>query len=188
MMRIFLSVGALLLFFVSVDVAQTASGIPNPEIDMKGFLETAKEAALHREKRRLTEDQFIKMSETPGVIVLDARSKEMFDLLHIDGAVNLSFPDIAVDSLAKLLPDKNATILIYCNNNFKNTVVKETAVTDPFPRKIATASLNLSTYVSLYSYGYRNIYELGPLLDLKTTKIKMASSNNEKKSTDELSF
>ena len=34
-----------------------------------------------------------------------------------------------------------------------------------FPTKRADASLNLSTYIALYSYGYRNVYELGPLLD-----------------------
>jgi len=33
------------------------------------------------------------------------------------------------------------------------------------------ASLNLSTYTSLKAYGYNNIYELGPLLNISTTKI-----------------
>jgi hypothetical protein len=41
---------------------------------------------------------------------------------------------------------------------------------------MAIASLNLSTYISLYSYGYRNIYELGPLLDVQTTKLELVSS------------
>ncbi len=45
-----------------------------------------------------------------------------------------------------------------------------------FPAKIAPASLNLSTYISLYTYGYRNVYELGPLLDAKTTKLKLVAS------------
>jgi hypothetical protein len=41
---------------------------------------------------------------------------------------------------------------------------------------MATASLNLSTYISLYTYGYRNVYELGPLLDVKTTKLELVKS------------
>jgi hypothetical protein len=49
--------------------------IPNPSIDMKGYLKIANEAAEYREARRLTEDEFIKMSREPGVIILDARSK-----------------------------------------------------------------------------------------------------------------
>lgn len=146
--------------------------IPNPAMDMKGFLRVAQQAAKHRESRRLTEEEFIKLSREPGVIVLDARSKEKYDELHIAGAVNLSFPDITVASLQSLLPDKNARILIYCNNNFKNAE-------RPFPTKSADASLNLSTYISLYSYGYRNVYELGPLLDIKATKLDLVPSGSK---------
>jgi hypothetical protein len=153
--------------------AQKTAEIPNPSIDMKGYLRFASEAAEHREKRRLTEEDFIKKSREAGVIVLDARSKQKYDELHIKGAINLSFPDITVESLAKMFPDKNATILIYCNNNFVNAE-------DAFPRKMATASLNISTYISLYTYGYRNVYELGPLLDVETTKIDLVKSNKER--------
>ena len=143
--------------------------IPNPAIDMDGYLRTAKEAAAHRESHRLTEDEFIRMSREPGTIILDARSREKFDELHISGAINLSFPDITIESLNRVLPDKNARILIYCNNNF-------TGAEQAFPTKRITASLNLSTYISLYTYGYRNVYELGPLLDVKTTKLDFAGS------------
>ena len=148
---------------------QKAREIPNPAIDMKGYLRVAEEAAEYREKRRLTEDEFLKMSRKPGVTVLDARSKQKYEELHIKGAVNLSFPDITVESLATLFPDKDQKILIYCNNNFRNA-------DDAFPRKMAIASLNLSTYISLYTYGYRNVYELGPLLDVKRTKLDLVMS------------
>lgn len=151
---------------VKADTTRTAKAvINNPAIDMKGYLAVALEAAKHRESRRLTEDEFIQMSREFGTIILDARSQEKYNELHIKGAVNLSFPDITVESLNGRLPDKNARILIYCNNNF---VGEQKA----FPTKIATASLNLSTYIALYSYGYRNIYELGPLLDVKTSKLE----------------
>ncbi len=59
-------------------------------------------------------------------------------------------------------------MLIYCNNNFHEAP-------KPFPSKIPTASLNLSTYISLYTYGYRNIYELGPQLDPKLSKLPFES-------------
>ena len=36
---------------------------------------------------------------------------------------------------------------------------------------MASASLNLSTFVSLYDYGYRTVYELGPLIDIKDSKL-----------------
>lgn len=145
------------------------SPIPNPAIDMDSFLRLSKEAADHRATRRLTEDEFLKMAAEPGTLVLDARSKEKYDLLHIRGAVNLSFPDITVASLKEVIPDTNTRVLIYCNNNFKNA---EKA----FPEKRPAASLNLSTYVTLYTYGYRNVYELGPQLDPTESKLPFESS------------
>jgi Rhodanese-like domain len=144
--------------------ADRKDSAPNPAIDMEGYLKVSREAATHRESRRLSEADFIRMSREAGTIVLDARSKEKYDLLHIQGAINLSFPDIAVDSLKKTLPDTSARILIYCNNNFKNAE-------EPFPSKLPRASLNLSTYIALYSYGYRNIYELAPQIDPKDSKL-----------------
>jgi hypothetical protein len=154
----------LLVLLAFCSVTAQAQEIRNPAIDMAGYLKVAFEAAQHREGRRLTEEQFIRMSAEPGTVVLDARSKERFDELHVKGALHLSFPDIAVESLARLLPDKDARILIYCNNNFANAP-------GPFPVKRIDASLNLSTYIALYSYGYRNVYELGPLVDLKDSKL-----------------
>jgi len=40
-----------------------------------------------------------------------------------------------------------------------------------FPSKAPGASLNISTFVNLTTYGYTNVYELGPLVDVKTTKL-----------------
>jgi len=144
--------------------AQQAGTIDNPRIDMTAYLAVAQEAAQHRESRRVTEEEFLAMSREPGTIVLDARSREKYAQLHVRGALNLPFPDIAVASLDQLIPDRDTRILIYCNNNFANAEI-------PFPTKRIDASLNVSTYVSLYSYGYRNVYELGPYVDLEDSKL-----------------
>src|SRR6266850_5255537 len=96
----------------------TAMAQDNPAIDMPGYLRIAGEAARHRRTRRVSEAEFIRMSREPGTVILDARSREKYDELHVRGAIHLSFPDIAVESLKRLIPDKNTRILIYCNNNF----------------------------------------------------------------------
>jgi len=83
--------------------------------------------------------------------------------------VNLPFTDFTAASLAGVIPAKDAKILIYCNNNFLGSPVA-------FASKTATASLNLSTYTSLKAYGYDQIFELGPLLDVSKTKIPFAGS------------
>jgi len=140
----------------------------NPAIDMKGYLEVSREAAAHRQSRLLSEEDFIRMSREPGTVVLDARSREKFDELHVRGATSLPFPDIAIESLKAAIPDKRTRILIYCNNNFANAE-------GPFPAKIARASLNLSTYIALFSYGYHNVYELEPLIDIRSSKLPFVS-------------
>ena len=109
------------------------------------------------------------MSRQRGSIVLDARSREKYDELHVKGAINLSFPDIAIESLARVIPDKNTRILIYCNNNFEGAE-------GPFPKKIASASLNLSTFIALYNYGYRNVWELAPLIEIGKAKLEFEST------------
>ena len=149
---------AVLLVPIYARPAEVA-GAANAAIDMPAYLRLASEAARHRESRRLSERDFMRMSETPGTLILDARSRQRYDALHIKGALNLSFPDLTVASLAHAIPDKSARILIYCNNNFVNA-------DSAFPIKLPAASLNLSTYVALYTYGYRNIYELGPVIDI----------------------
>jgi hypothetical protein len=144
--------------------------IRNPAIDMAGYLRVSQDAAQHRESRRVSEDAFIRMSREPGTVILDARSREKYDELHVKDAIHLSFPDIAIESLKRVLPDTTTRILIYCNNNFENAE-------GPFPKKLMTASLNLSTYIALYNYGYRNVYELGPLIDIRKTKIEFEGTS-----------
>ena len=141
----------------------------NPAIDVASYLRISRQALDYREPRRLTEDDFMRMSREPATVVLDARSKQKYDELHIKGAINLSFPDIALGSLKELLPDKDVRILIYCNNNFRNAE-------GPFPSKLPSASLNLATYIALYDYGYRNVYELGPQLDIDQSAIEFESA------------
>ncbi len=169
---------------------QRPNGDPlaNPNIDFAAHIVTAQNAQQHRETRRLSEADFLKASQEPGVIVLDARSKEMYDLLHVKGAINLSFPDIDIESLKKTLPDKKAKILIYCNNNFTPAAgfpkPPNGQQPNPMTAKAAVAmrgkgpamSLNISTYTALYGYGYTNVYELAPLLDPAKTKLELVSS------------
>ena len=160
-----------MLFVLSLAAGSMPAAAPDPEnlanpaIDMESYLRIADQAAQEREHRRVTEAEFIRMSRQPGTLVLDARSREKYDQLHVRGAVHLSFPDITVERLASVIPTKGTRVLIYCNNNFENAE-------GPFPRKLAAASLNLSTFIALYTYGYRNVYELGPLIDVGTSKLE----------------
>ena len=167
-LQILLTIAALAPLYAADNSAQhqitTARPIPNELIDYPKYLKIAREVQPLREKRRLTEEQFATMAAEPGTIVLDARSADKFTLRHIHGAISLPFTDFTADALAKVIPEKTTRVLIYCNNNFLGAPVS-------LARKKMEASLNISTYIALATYGYTNIYELGPLLDVKTTKL-----------------
>lgn len=150
--------------------ALLAQQIPNPLIDYAAFARLTNELQPVREKNRITEEQFIRMSAEPKTVILDARSKDRFDHIHVKGALHLAFTDFTEDALRKLIPDKSTRILIYCNNNFDNEPVH-------FASKSPAVALNIQTFVNLHAYGYTNVRELGPLLDVKTTHIPFVRSD-----------
>jgi hypothetical protein len=143
--------------------AETNS-IPNRLIDYNAFLVGAADVGRLRAERRVTEEQFIQMSSKPDTIVLDARSSEKYAQLHICGAKHLSFPDFTAETLARVIPSKSTRVLIYCNNNFLNAP-------GAFPAKVQAAALNIHTFNTLHNYGYTNVYELGPLIDIHRSKL-----------------
>ena len=145
--------------------AQTVQrAVPNPLIDYPAFLKDAQEVQAIRASHRLPEPEFRRMISEKGVVLLDARSAAMFKLRHVKGAANLSLPDFTAASLSKIIPRKDTKVLIYCNNNFLGSPVA-------FASKSPAASLNISTYVTLHTYGYTNVYELAPLIDVKASKL-----------------
>jgi phage shock protein E len=155
---------AFMCFLSAATASVCAQTIPNDQIDYAAFKQIVLDTEQYRESRRLSEDDFIAALKDPGVILLDARSSSAFALRHIKGAKNLPFTDFTEQTLAEIAPDKNSRILIYCNNNFVGSP-------RAFATKAAPASLNLSTYTSLRAYGYENVYELGPVLDVRTANV-----------------
>jgi len=151
------------LFFASSVHAQS-SDPGNQLIDFDGFARNVAEVRALREARRVSEDEFIRMAAEPGTVVLDARSDRLYRLRHVKGAVNLSFPDFTSETLARAIPTKATRVLIYCNNNFFGAP-------ESMPTKVISSALNLSTFVSLHAYGYRNVYELGPAVNVRASKL-----------------
>jgi phage shock protein E len=159
---------ALSLLLCGPALAQPES-LRNPLIDYDGFARSVGEVRELRAQRRVTEEEFARMAREPGTVVLDARSERLFRLRHIRGAVNLSFPEFTAETLAKAIPTRDTRVLIYCNNNFEGAP-------ESMPVKAVASALNLSTFVSLHAYGYRNVYELGPAIDVKRSRLVFAGT------------
>ncbi len=158
---------ALLLVLFLSPALQAQYVKPNEQIDYDAFVKNVAEVRGLREARRVSEDEFIRMAREPGTVVLDARSERLYRQRHIVGAVNLSFPEFTRDTLAAVIPSPGTRVLIYCNNNFRGAP-------NSMPVKAVGSALNLSTFVSLHTYGYRNVYELGPVIDVGRTKLAFA--------------
>jgi phage shock protein E len=138
----------------------------SPDDEYDSYVSLAEKVAPLREKRLISLADFNSRSAKPDVLILDARSERAFAAGHIKGAVNLPLPSFSKTSLRKIIGENsNREILIYCNNNFTDNRF-------PVVTKIPRTSLNISTFVNLHQYGYKNVYELGE--EIKTSHKDLA--------------
>jgi len=141
------------------------SAAPNPQFfDYSKFEEIVLETHGKRKKSSLNEREFLKAMNSGEYLILDARSFKNFKLRHIKGAKNLPLTEFTERKLKEVIPSKETKVLIYCNNNFTGAPVS-------FASKMAPASLNITTQVHLRAYGYENIFELEPTIDIKKTSL-----------------
>ena len=78
---------------------------------------------------------------------------------------SLAFSDFTAPALAAAIKDPTTRILIYCNNNFTNNV-------SPVVLKNVQLALNIQTFINLYGYGYRNVYELGEVVNFDDPNVR----------------
>lgn len=93
--------------------------------------------------KHLTHDEAQKIIDSnPEAIILDVRAPEEFEKKHIPNALLVPVDDLKSNDFSKL-PDKNATILIYCWTG----------------RRAEDAAKILA------DNGYKNVYEFGGIVD-----------------------
>lgn len=163
-----LSIALLSAGFMTFAVAAPKPASPattGGQVDFVGYQNLSQEVATYRAKRLVTFAQFQAMAREPNTIVLDARSAAAYAQGHIAGAINLSLPDFTAQSLAGTIRDPNTRILIYCNNNFENDA-------PPVVLKRVQLALNIQTFINLYGYGYKNVYELGDVVNFDDPDVR----------------
>lgn len=154
-----------LLLLTAAFASPLAAKPVNPLINYDGYIELTREVRPLRSTRLLTLAEFKKRSRSVNVLVLDARSASAFAEGHIDGAINLPFPDFTAESLAAVIGrDVNRPIFIYCNNNFRDNK-------RPVMMKATPLALNIQTFVNLYGYGYKNVWELGEAVTMDDPRV-----------------
>jgi hypothetical protein len=177
---------SVLFMLADASLAQSSNtNYPKSKVSFEDFSGLMGEVAAHRSSRLIDLNTFLKMSQEPGVIILDSRSTNRFERIRIAGARHLAFTDFNQASLGQVIPSFDTKILIYCNNNFEgNPVDFVSKIARPRPQPgTAEASqfstearprmmaLNIPTYINLYGYGYRNVYELDELVNVNDPRI-----------------
>lgn len=81
----------------------------------------------------------------PDAIIVDVRHDDEYKAGHIPEAVLLTMETITEETAAKVLPDKNQMILIYCRSGRRSKIAAQT----------------------LLELGYTNLIEFGGILDYK---------------------
>lgn len=174
------AVASVLLFAVGTAMSKDKA-YPKAKVSFEDFKGIVAELEPHRAKRLIGFDAFLKMSKEPGTIILDTRSTFRYERIHLKGAKHLSFTDFTQGNLQTIIPSFDTRILIYCNNNFEGDEVDfASKIAVPFTASGVSAAsqfkaqekprmmaLNVPTYINLYGYGYRNVYELDELVNVK---------------------
>ena len=167
------------LSIISVS-AQIDPKLPASKVDFDAFEQLTKEVNEYRKDRLLNLDDFLKYAQDSNTIILDTRSTEMYNRKHVKGAVHLDFTDFTQANLDRLIQTTEKRILIYCNNNFDDDEIRfATKMYVPMVKKEKqlTLALNIPTFINLYGYGYRNVYELADLVSVYNSKIEFEGTD-----------
>lgn len=89
------------------------------------------------------------MMESSSVTVLDVRTSSEYNAGHINDALLIPYTEID-EKASSMLPDKDATILVYCRSGHRSAIAAS----------------------SLVSAGYTNVYDFGGIQDWEYETVK----------------
>lgn len=89
--------------------------------------------------QQISQEEAKEMMDSQEVLILDVREQDEYDSGHIPGAVLLPVGSITEESAAEVIPEKDATVLVYCRSGNRSKTAAKT----------------------LAELGYTGIYEFG---------------------------
>ncbi len=94
--------------------------------------------------RQISQEEAKEMMDAGDAVVLDVREQSEYDEGHIPGAVLLPVGSIDEDTAAAVIPEKSATVLVYCRSGNRS--------------KTAAAALAELGYTDVYEFGGINTW------------------------------
>ena len=104
--------------------------------------DTAKESSSKAAYHKISTEEAYEMIASQEVVVVDVRTQEEYDGGHIENAVLLPNESIGIE-MPETLPDKEATLLIYCRSGRRSKDAAE----------------------KLLALGYQSVYDFGGVID-----------------------
>ena len=104
--------------------------------------DTAEDAPGKAAYHKLSAEEAYEMMVSQEVVIVDVRTPEEYDGGHIPNAILVPNESIG-DDMPEALPDKEATLLIYCRSGRRSKEASE----------------------KLLKLGYKSIYEFGGVID-----------------------
>ena len=167
-----------------------------PLVNYDYFEKLVSEVKSHRAERLVSLETFLTKSQLVGSVILDTRSKAMYDLKHVKGAIHLNFAEL--DKLFASEFGTRTNIYIYCNNNFFDSKAVENEfqdfafmskgkIAEPISNPVVkvdvkmqeSLALNIPTYINLYGYGYKNVFELNEFIDVNDPEIEFEGTYDD---------
>ncbi len=96
-------------------------------------------ASEEKAYQQISQEEAKEMMDSQEVLILDVREQDEYDSGHIPGAVLLPVGSITEESAAEVIPEKDATVLVYCRSGNRSKTAAKT----------------------LAELGYTGIYEFG---------------------------
>ena len=94
--------------------------------------------------KSISQQEAKQMMDSGNVLVLDVREQDEYSTGHIGGAVLLPVGTINADTASKVIPSKDATVLVYCRSGNRS--------------KKASAALAKLGYTNIYEFGGINTW------------------------------
>ena len=104
--------------------------------------DTAEDMTGKAAYQKISAEDAYEMMASQEVVVVDVRTREEYDGGHIENAVLVPNESIGSE-MPEALPDKEATLLIYCRSGRRSKDAAE----------------------KLLSLGYQNVYDFGGVID-----------------------
>lgn len=111
-----------------------------PCCSKKSEIHAAEEATVYK---MVSMKEGLEITKSNDCVIVDVRRLDEYESGHIPGAVLLTLETISPETAAKVLPDKDQMILIYCRSGRRSKIAAQ----------------------SLIEIGYTNVIEFGGILD-----------------------